>query len=354
MAQQVVQLHQLDAELRCPRRHHVRVVGDEPDVEGGEALRDQLTDLPEADDADGLAVELDNGVRAAFPLPGAQLASAAGMCRAAESSSATACSAAETMFDVGALTTMTPRAVAAGTSTLSSPTPARATTLSRRAAASASASTFVAERTSRASASASAEWRRAVCPVDVADVDVVAEQRDGRRCELLGEQDDGTADDGGAHGGAVLPDRWTDRRPGGSAMVTTDRSCPYRHTSGSVSRTRGTPPYVAFLPTQLMRPRSFSPTCSIGCSWPSRWSLQFGAVALGDPLPRERAVLDLAEDLLHLGLRGGVDDARAAGQVAVLRGVRDREALVGDSALVHEVDDQLELVQALEVRDLRA
>jgi hypothetical protein len=67
-----------------------------------------------------------------------------------------ACSAAETMFEVGALTTITPRAVAAGTSTLSSPTPARATILSRVLAAITSASTLVAERTSSASASATA------------------------------------------------------------------------------------------------------------------------------------------------------------------------------------------------------
>src|SRR3712207_9560775 len=33
--------------------------------------------------------------------------------------------------------------------------------------------------------------------------------------------------------------------------------------------------------------------------------------------------------------------------------VGDREPLVGDAALVHEVDDELQLVQALEVRDLR-
>ncbi len=91
-----------------------------------------------------------------FHCPARRLASAAGMWRAADSSSATACSAAETMFEVGALTTITPRAVAAGTSTLSSPTPARATTFSRFDAASASASTMVAERTSSASASASA------------------------------------------------------------------------------------------------------------------------------------------------------------------------------------------------------
>ena len=94
-----------------------------------------------------------------FHCPLRRLASAAGMCRAVASSRAIACSAAETMFDVGALTTITPRAVAAGTSTLSRPTPARATTFSRVVAASASASTLVADRTSSASASASAPSR---------------------------------------------------------------------------------------------------------------------------------------------------------------------------------------------------
>ena len=55
---------------------------------------------------------------------------AGAMLRALASSSATASSAALTMLEVGALTTMTPACVAALTSTLSRPTPARATTLS--------------------------------------------------------------------------------------------------------------------------------------------------------------------------------------------------------------------------------
>ena len=55
------------------------------------------------------------------------------------------------MFEVGALTTMTPAAVAAGISTLSSPTPARAITFNPLAAAIASASIFVAERIKTAS-----------------------------------------------------------------------------------------------------------------------------------------------------------------------------------------------------------
>ena len=44
--------------------------------------------------------------------------------------------------------------------------------------------------------------------------------------------------------------------------------------------------------------------------------------------------------------------ARAGDVVAVLGGVGDRPALLGDAALVHQVDDQLQLVQALEVGDL--
>jgi hypothetical protein len=66
---------------------------------------------------------------------------------------ATVSSAAEVMFEVGALTTMTPARVAAGMSTLSRPTPARAITLRFLAASMASASTWVAERTRIASAS---------------------------------------------------------------------------------------------------------------------------------------------------------------------------------------------------------
>ena len=81
------------------------------------------------------------------------------MRRATASSRPTACSAAEMMLDVGALTTSTPCSVAAGTSTLSRPTPARATTLSLPVAAKTSASTWVAERTSSASASATADSR---------------------------------------------------------------------------------------------------------------------------------------------------------------------------------------------------
>ena len=76
-------------------------------------------------------------------------------------------------------------------------------------------------------------------------------------------------------------------------------------------------------------------------------------LALGDPLLGELAGLDLLEDLLHLQLGLGVDDPRATSDVAVLGGVADRVAHAGDAFLVHQVDDQLHLVQALEVGHLR-
>src|SRR3954449_11179060 len=105
------------------------------------------------------------------------------MCRAAASISATASSAAETMFEVGALTTMTPFCVAALTSTLSSPTPARATTLRGWAAASASASTLV----------------PATPPLGV----VAARERLGVHLGRRAHQDGVDVDDGGEQLGAI-------------------------------------------------------------------------------------------------------------------------------------------------------
>src|SRR4051812_12311278 len=76
-------------------------------------------------------------------------------------------------------------------------------------------------------------------------------------------------------------------------------------------------------------------------------------LVLGTPFLRELAGLDLGEDPLHLGLGLLVDDARAAGEVAVLGGVADAVAHVTEAALVDQVDDQLHLVDALEVSHLR-
>ena len=79
--------------------------------------------------------------------PVRRAASACGTFLACASMSAIVCSAADTMFDCGAFTTMTPRRVAASTSTLSRPIPARAITASRSPASITSAVTFVCDRT---------------------------------------------------------------------------------------------------------------------------------------------------------------------------------------------------------------
>src|SRR5215470_8900319 len=71
-------------------------------------------------------------------------------------------------------------------------------------------------------------------------------------------------------------------------------------------------------------------------------------LVLQHPFARELSRLDLREDLLHLGLRLVADDPRPPRVVAVLRGVRDRVAHVGETALVEEIHDQLHLVHALE------
>src|SRR3990172_3663802 len=84
------------------------------------------------------------------------------MFRACASRRATVCSAAETMLDCGAFTTITPRRVAASTSTLSRPIPARATTLRFSAASMTAAVTCVCERTTSASYGAIASARPSV------------------------------------------------------------------------------------------------------------------------------------------------------------------------------------------------
>ena len=83
--------------------------------------------------------------------PSTSAACACGMLRASASSSPIACSAADTMFEPGALATMMPRRVASSTSTLSTPVPARPTTFSRVAHPSTPASTRVLLRTISAS-----------------------------------------------------------------------------------------------------------------------------------------------------------------------------------------------------------
>src|SRR5690606_14094000 len=62
---------------------------------------------------------------------------------------------------------------------------------------------------------------------------------------------------------------------------------------------------------------------------------------------------NVGENGLHVLLDTRIDDPRARNVIAVLGGVGHRPALLGDATLPHEIDDQLELVQHLEVGDLR-
>ena len=123
-------------------------------------------------------------------LPATRAAWAWGMLRAWASSRAMACSAADRMFDWGALTTMTPRSVAAATSTLSSPMPARPTTTRSVPAASTSAVTVVAERMTRAwaptTAATSSSGDRSELHVDL--VAGLGHQVQARLGQLFGDQ----------------------------------------------------------------------------------------------------------------------------------------------------------------------
>ncbi len=72
-------------------------------------------------------------------------------------------------------------------------------------------------------------------------------------------------------------------------------------------------------------------------------------VVLGGPFAGEVAVLNGLELLAHGVLDVFGDDFRADGDVAVLSGFGDGEAHAGDAGFEHEVDDELQFVQALEV-----
>src|ERR1700722_6180579 len=75
-------------------------------------------------------------------------------------------------------------------------------------------------------------------------------------------------------------------------------------------------------------------------------------LVLGDPFLREHAALDFAEDFLHLGAGLLGDDAFAAGDVAVLRGVADREAHAADARFVDEIDDEFHFMQTFKISHL--
>ena len=129
-----VEVDQVDVHLAGPLGRDERVVGDQPHPERHRPLGDELADAAEADDAERLVRRARRPPTSSAPTgPATSAAWAWGTLRACASSRAMVCSAAERMFDCGALTTITPRRVAASTSTLSRPMPARPTTTRSRA-----------------------------------------------------------------------------------------------------------------------------------------------------------------------------------------------------------------------------
>ena len=131
--------------------------------------------------------------------------------------------------------------------------------------------------------------------------------------------------------------------------------------SGASARGCGAPLSCGALSTrrlaviQGIMPRSLRPTSSAG------WAACLARIALKPTWP---ALFSSTQSLanaplwmsariaLHRGAGLVGDHARAARVVAVLGGVRDRVAHVGEPALVDQVDDQLDLVQALEIGHL--
>ena len=122
-------------------------------AEGVRALRDEHADAAEPDDAERLAVELD-----ALPLVTVPLARRggrgrpAGCCAPARAAAPSCARRSRARSSCGAFTTITPRRVAASTSTLSRPIPARPTTTRSSPASSTSAVTWVALRITSAAA----------------------------------------------------------------------------------------------------------------------------------------------------------------------------------------------------------
>src|ERR1035437_6228978 len=77
------------------------------------------------------------------------------------------------------------------------------------------------------------------------------------------------------------------------------------------------------------------------------------ALVLRNPFPRELAALNVGQRLLHGGARGIAHNLLSARQIAVFRRIRDGMAHAAQAAFVDQIHDQLHLVQALEVGNLR-
>ena len=156
---------------------------------------DELADAAEAEDAERLAVELDARELRALPAAVDERRVRLRDVAREREQHRDVCSAAVTTLDCGALTTTMPRLVAAGTSTLSTPTPARPMTrrfgalldevgghLRRRA-----------DEDAVVVADALGQVERLGGVERGVDVEVLAQQVDAAGADLLGDQDAGHA-----------------------------------------------------------------------------------------------------------------------------------------------------------------
>src|SRR4051794_11528419 len=164
-----------------------------------------------------------------------------------------------------------------------------------------------------------------------------------------------------------FPRSWT-------RAFTTRRRCPVARSmssADSVSRRLTAAPTVPYpssatgTSTDAMDLRSLLPHVQSAKSRTDLLDLRLGelravlledglpAIHLGDPLAREGAVPDRGEHVPHVLAHVLVDDLRPDGVRAVLGGVGDRVVHPLDPALPDEVGDELQLVQAFVVRDLR-
>src|SRR3954469_13605452 len=91
----------------------------------------------------------------------------------------------------------------------------------------------------------------------------------------------------------------------------------------------------------------------LGSHAPLALQLRRASAVLQDELPRVLAGLNPPQRFLHALAHALVDDLRPGHVLAIFGVVRDRVVHGADAALVHEIDDQLQLVQALEIRHLR-
>ena len=401
--QQLVEREQLDAHLRGPRGLHVGVVGDDLHAEGRHPLGDQHADPAEADHAEGLLGQLDAGVLGALPL--AALERGVGrrdVARGGDQQTAGELGGGDDVggrgvddhhaglggggdvdvvqADAGAGDDLAAswrrrwprrrpwwreRTRIASTSAMAGSSSARSAPSQCRISKSGPSASTVAGDSSSAMRTTGFGWTQ--CSRESS----LVLRADGP-VPYGRWQEGGMAAAWKTHDAVSLTRllRAVYRRRGVSP-----RACSPESSGSRQSYVRGNalaaPPAGEGAPrpatrrgngirpsssTQLISLRSFLPVVS------SRWfssaflySLYFGRPALYSAIQfvGERAVLDLGEDLLHLGLGLVGDDARAGDVVAPLGGLGDRPAHLLQAALVHQVDDQLQLVQALEVRDLR-